>query len=145
MLDELRQKPKSTREKWAFWGAFFLTFMIASIWLLSLSIQFRSVAEVVAIEEAQNINSNGAFSRSFSDIKANISSAWSVFTARNEQNEIANDPTRDQPVALPEPVLDTATTTATSTETTKIEDESPIARTVLIATTSGQIVASSTP
>ena len=145
MLEELRQKPKSVKERWAFWSAFILTLMIASVWLLSLSFQFRSAQNVVANAETENINSSGAFSRSFSDVKANISSAWSAFTGRNVQNKTETDQDADQPVVPPEPVMETETSPATSTETTKMEPERPAARTVLIATTTGQTVASSTP
>ncbi len=91
MLQELRQKPKHVREKYAFWGAIGTTAVIALIWGLSLSAKFNNLdTKNIEAVQTDNQESSGAFSRSFSDAKNSMASAWEAFTTNND-NPLLNE------------------------------------------------------
>jgi len=131
MLQELRKKPKNVREKYAFWGAFLVTAVIAIVWGISLSVQLGVFQETTLSEETiQKPESSGAFSRSFSDVKDNVAGAWSAFTTDSETD---NKATSTEEVVTKTSVEFSSTTTATSSEIVKPKASNQ--RAVLIATT----------
>ena len=74
MLEELRQKPKSVRNQYAFWGALFLTFAIGAVWVVALSVRFGG-EPVVPNEIKEN---SGAFSQFYDEATANLSEIFST-------------------------------------------------------------------
>lgn len=134
MLDELRQKPKNVREKYAFWGAFGITAVIAIFWGLSLSIKMNVPDTVVTEEKPVKTQPAGAFARSFSDIKSSVASAWSSLSQDSDTDDVNNEE------VIEAEVDDVEATTSTSSQfefsTTATEEKNENRRAVLIATTS---------
>jgi|GEM_PF-4057195 len=71
MLDELRDKPKSVRERYALWGALGTTGVVGLIWLVTFYFNFQ--ADLFSQNDHQ---SAGAFSSFFSDLGNDISESW---------------------------------------------------------------------
>jgi hypothetical protein len=142
MLDQLRNKPKPVREKYAFWGAIATTAVIALVWGLSLSAKFNNLdSNNVETAEAEKQESGGAFSRSFSDAKSGMASAWEAFTT-SKDNLVVEEEVKAE--ATEEAVLPKVNN-ATNTDDTSLthSSSSKNIRTIMIATTS-VIMASST-
>lgn len=135
MLDELRQKPKDVREKYAFWGAFSITAVIALVWGLSLSIHMSATGTNVATEDKPiKPESAGAFSRSFSDIKSSAASAWSAFSQKSDSDIDIDEVVQEDESNAAE--FTSSTSNQFEFSTTSVETKNDNARTVLIATTS---------
>ncbi|MEX0913136.1 MAG: hypothetical protein WDZ56_01250 [Candidatus Paceibacterota bacterium] len=66
MLEKFLQKSKSSRERYAFWGAVSITGVIGLVWFMALSINFQS-NEPFTVDEGQQTAS--AFSQFFGEIK----------------------------------------------------------------------------
>ena len=137
-LDELRKKPKSTRDQYAFLGAIGITSVIAVIWLVSLSVQFSSETQIVRSETEAT---SGAFSRVFSDAKTQIAEVFSTLRPPQESESQSEFATSTASTSEDK----TATTTAPSLfRFIPDSPPSPVGRTILIeTTTSPQKVATS--
>lgn len=66
MLDELRRKPKHVRDRYAFFGALFVTLCIAMVWFVALGVRYSAPTSDVA-SSSQNVRSE-------------YSSVWTTFT-----------------------------------------------------------------
>lgn len=117
MLEELRKKSRATQNLYAFWGAFGITSLIASIWAVSLVIKF-SETEAIPFSGAEQ--TAGAFSQFFDKAKSELSG---VFDKEEEPETIEEG---------------TSTSTATSTVEEKpvatSTDKKPAGRPVLVGT-----------
>lgn len=70
MLEELRKKPRSVKNLYAFWAAVLFTGVIGGIWLLGLLVKFSTVEQT----PLQNIEkTSGAFSQFIDKTKQRFS------------------------------------------------------------------------
>lgn len=120
MLENLRQKPKSVRAQYAFWGAFSLTAIIAAVWLVSLSVRFDDMA---AVPEETKENA-GAFSQFYKEATENLSNVFSTLKNPPADGETATTSTA------------TATTTENAAASTEKKEEKMPGRPVQIVTSS---------
>lgn len=74
MLDELRKKSAHSKESYAFWGAFLVTGLIATVWLASLPVRLSEVD--VVLESEGTAQTAGAFSQFFDEIKEDAGAIW---------------------------------------------------------------------
>ena len=72
LFDELRQKPKRVRSRYAFWLAVFSTSIIAVIWVVTLTISWNSKAWFQGWSD-DNADSSGALSRFLDEARENLS------------------------------------------------------------------------
>ena len=117
MLEELRKKPKSLRNQYAFWGALLLTLVIGAVWVVALSVRFGS-EPVVPTEIKEN---SGAFSQFYKEATANLSEIFST---------IKNPPTDS------EATTETASSSENVTTSTVEEEEKPSGKAIQIVTSS---------
>lgn len=125
-LDKLRQKNKSTKEQYAFFGAFLVTAFIAGIWVLSFTVDIKAfpakiVSEDQAAEKVSDDFGRSAFGNFFSDAKANLASLVDSISA--EVEEVKEEPAEEfDPVSVLEKLKSqtrSTTTSASSTDATK--------------------------
>jgi hypothetical protein len=127
-IETIRKKPKEVRDRYAFWGAFFITFVIASFWLVSVPSRLSIFTNTQVVEKEKI---QGGFSRSFSSLKA------SLLSGIKKSEDIQIEPE----IVVPNDnndVIDFNTFFAsTSTTTDNIAQEiAPVGRNILIGTSS---------
>ena len=119
MLDELRQKPKAVRNRYAFWGAFLVTSLIALVWVVSLSVKFGANEPEPKSEKQA---SGGAFSQFLREAKDNFNTAVDTF---------------EEEAGVPEDNEDEVVETTTSATTSMSNSGNP-RRAILVATSSAE-------
>lgn len=87
MLEKLLKKPKSTRERYAFWGAVSTTGVIGLVWFMVLSINFKDGGPF-AVDESQQTAS--AFSQFFSELKSDFLKTQSIQDEESKKVDEAN-------------------------------------------------------
>jgi hypothetical protein len=68
-IESIRKKPKEVRNRYAFWTAFLITFVIAAVWLASVPARLAGLTNTPLIEQEKV---QGGFSRTFSNMKASL-------------------------------------------------------------------------
>jgi hypothetical protein len=83
-LDRLRQKPKTVRDKAAFFGAAAVTGLIAFGWVTTLPGHFATIDS----KDSPEKEAVGAFSKFFSEAKANLASAIVSTKVKSEEEKM---------------------------------------------------------
>ena len=125
IIDAIRRKPKHVREQYAFGGAVIFTAVVVGVWSLSLPARFAVVSE--GVSEAKPP------AAPFAHLIGQVKEGFSRFkTVSQEVKETVLEATSTEPImALPEA---TATTTLYDIPTTT--ESTPLARTIMIGTSS---------
>lgn len=114
-LDELRKKPRSVKERYAFLGASTITASIALIWAVSIALTFDGVQPV----NVETADTTGTFDAFFSEAKDNVANIITVFESEPEavplqETNTPQNNVRDIPGSFRFP--SEATTSATTTQ-----------------------------
>jgi hypothetical protein len=118
MLKKLLKKPRSTRERYAFWGAVSTTGVIGLVWFMVLSVNFQDGGPF-AVDESQQTAS--AFSQFFSELKSDFLKTQAV-----QDEETKSDEGEEVNIA----------TSSTSNEEEKVASSSP----TVVATSSPRVI-----
>lgn len=141
-IESLRQQPKSVRDRYAFFTALGVTFLIAAVWAVSLPSRYASIAEVTS--ELPKSEEVGNFARVFGDIKsqlqASIASVKNTPVPGNEESE-AEETTVSANSAYEIDIAGMFTATST-TNTSTSTGSSPTPKVILIATTTDRSASS---
>ncbi len=125
IIDAIRRKPKHVREQYAFGGAVIFTAVVVGVWSLSLPARFAVVSE--SVSEAKPP------AAPFTHLIGQVKEGFSRFkTVSQEVKETVLEATSTEPImALPE-----ATATMTLYDIPTTTESAPLARTIMIGTSS---------
>lgn len=130
MLDEIRRKPRSVRERYAFLGALSATGLIAAVWLVATFVNFSSNDPFSDMGDQQTA---GAFSQFFSDLKEDAGNIWQGWSASGPTETASSSTSTNELIEAASPASLAATSTPVATST---KPAATSARAVLIATSS---------
>jgi len=106
MLDEIRKKPQYVKQGYAFWGALLVTTIVVVVWIFSLTIRFEEVD--IYTESESNIDTTGAFSQFWGELKSKAGSVWTsppegFLNGGNPSAESETETTEEQIETVEEP------------------------------------------
>lgn len=131
MLEELRKKSSGIKEAYAFWGAFVVTSLVASVWSIAVIFQFSKAGPSPIVEN--QAESSGAAAQFFGQLKSNILDTW-------QQNKEAFNAISEAETATvgtsTEIEAETSSTTPTVPEPSSVQIDTPSGRSIQIATSS---------
>lgn len=120
MLDEIRQKPRNVRERYATWGALGVTGVIALVWFIGFAVRFQENELFVSDNSEQTAS---AFSNFIGDIKDDAMGVWQKNSIQEETSTTTSSSSEDL-ITDPETEMDTSSQP----------------RSVLIATSSNTVI-----
>lgn len=75
-IESLRQKPKHTRNAYAFWVALLVTLVIALLWSTSLSVTLSSTSKTNSVEQTESTKQESSFFHTLEELKKSMVSTF---------------------------------------------------------------------